>query len=285
VRRRRLFVSTSLIERIDGLDPERYGEQIVDLTANWLYANPVLFTLTYTHLFVRHAAVPTIARLLYRDGEGEAVLDTRRRNDETLRLFGEWYRYGWAGARGRSAVAQVRERHGRFPIRQDDLRYVLATLVFEPRRLLERFELEPLTRTEERARFAFWRELGHGLGIEEIPSRPEALHDWMLAFEHANYRHTAAGRRLAELVCADWAARWLPAPLRPLGLRLPRALMDEHLLATHRLAPLTSTEQALAGRAVRAYFALLRARPPRRPRYATERYGAPPSSLRIAPVQ
>src|SRR5947209_9083942 len=92
MRRIRPFVSPSLIRRIDRLDPDRYDEQIVDLTTNWLYANPVLFTLTYTQLFVRHAAVPSIARVLYRGGEGEAVTDPRRRNDETLRLFGVWHR-------------------------------------------------------------------------------------------------------------------------------------------------------------------------------------------------
>jgi hypothetical protein len=262
-----------LIARIDGLDPDRYDEQIVDLTANWLYANPVLFTLTYTHLFIRHAAVPSIAHVLYRGGRGEAVTDTRRRNDATLQLFGEWHRYGHRSDRGRRATAEVRERHGRFVIAQDDLRYVLATLVFEPRRLLSQFGLEPLTRTEERARFTFWRELGGELGIEDIPRHSDALREWMLDFEQAQYRHTAAGRRLADLVCADWAARWLPPPLRPLGARVPRVLMDEHLRATHQFSPVSAGERALVARTVRAYFAVLRVHPPRHPRYASDRYG------------
>jgi hypothetical protein len=267
-------VSPSLTARIDALDPERYDERIVDLTTNWLYANPVFFTLTYTHLFVRHVAVPSIATVLYRGGQGDAVVNTRRRNDETLRLFGEWHRYGHRSDRGRRATAEVRDRHSRFVLAQDDLRDVLATLVFEPRRLLAQFGVEPLTRTGERARFTFWRELAPQLGVENVPARPEDLLDWMLEFEQARYHHTAAGRRLADLVCTDWAARWLPRPLQSLGARLPRALMDEHLRNTHQLAPVTAAERSLLSNAVRTYFTVLRVHPPRRPRYATDRYGS-----------
>lgn len=283
MRRISSFVSSSLIARIDALDPERYDERIVDLTSNWLYANPVLFTLTYTHLFVRHVAVPSIASILYRGGHGEAVTDTRRRNDQTLRLFGEWHRYGHRSERGHGATAEVRRRHSHFAIAQDDLRYVLATLVFEPRRLLAQFELEPLTRTEERARFTFWRELAPQLRIENIASDIEALREWMLEFEQARYHHTAAGRRLAELVYADWAGRWLPRPLRSLGARLPRVLMDEHLRATHQFPPVTATERAVVTCTVRTYLSLLRVHPPRHPRYPTDRYGTavtrPPAPL------
>ncbi len=273
MRRISLFVSPSLIARIDALDPERYDERIVDLTTNWLYANPALFTLTYTHLFCRHVAVPSIAATLYRGGQGPAVTDTRLRNDETLRLFGEWHRYGHRSDRGHRATADVRDRHSHFAITQDDLRYVLATLVFEPRRMLAQFDLEPLTRTEELARFTFWRELGPQLGIDDIPGRPGALYEWMLDFERTRYHHSAAGRRLAELAHADWSARWVPRPLQPLVARLPRVLMDDHLRATHQFAPVTGTERALVRRTVRTYFALLRVHQPRHPRYATERYG------------
>jgi hypothetical protein len=272
MRRKAVCVPSSLVARIDALDPERYDERIVDLTSDWLYANPVLFTLTYTHLFTRHVAVPSIANLLYRGGQGDAVVDIRQRNDETLRLFGEWHRYGHRSERGRRATAQVRERHSHFAISQDDLRYVLATLIFEPRRLLSQFDLEPLTRTEEPARFTFWRELGHDLGIQGVPDHLENLRNWMLDYEQCHYRHTASGRRLAELAHQDWAARWLPAPLRPLLARLPAALMDEHLRTTHQFAPPIASERALLSRAIRGYFALLRLHPPRRPRYASEQY-------------
>lgn len=274
MRRIAAFVSPSLRRRIDGLDPETQDEQIVDLTSNWLYANPPLFTLTYTHLFVRHAAVPSIARVLDRGGRGKAVAATRQRNEDTLALFGEWFRHGYASERGRRATAEVRSRHAGFPIAQEDLRYVLATLVFEPRRLLAQFGLEPLTRTEERARFVFWRNLGADLGIEGIPGGEDELLDWMLVYERERYAHTAGGRRIADALHDDWAARWLPRPLRPMGVRLARALMDERLRAAHRMPPPAPTERAVLDAFVRGYFAALKVRPPRAPRYANERYGA-----------
>jgi len=119
----------------------------------------------------------------------------------------------------------------------------------------------------------FWRELGGELGIDGIPRRSDSLREWMVDFEQAHYRHTAAGRRLADLLCADWAARWLPPPLRLLGARVPRVLMDEHLRRTHQFAPVSAGERALVARTVHAYFALLRLHPPRHPRYASDRYG------------
>jgi hypothetical protein len=50
--------------------------------------------------------------------------------------------------------------------------------------------------------------------------------------------------------------------------------MDVLLSSSLLFTQVTATERALIRRTVRAYFALLHVHQPRRPRYATERYGA-----------
>src|SRR5699024_5231344 len=142
---------STLTAAVDALDPELDDERIVDLTTNWLYANPLLYTLTYTLVFLRQASVPGIAEIRDRDGRGPTVRSPHVRNVATMSCFGIWFRHGYRSARGQQAIDRVNAVHARFPINQDQYRYVLATQIFEPERLLTLVGAQPLTATENQA--------------------------------------------------------------------------------------------------------------------------------------
>lgn len=253
---------------VDALDPELDDERIVDLTTNWLYANPLLYTLTYVLVFLRQAAIPSMAHILDRGGRGPTVTHPRRRNADTLGYFATWFRYGYSSARGQRAIDRVNAIHSRFPISQADYRYVLATQIFEPARLLTLVGARPLTSTENRARFVFWRNLGRRLGIEDIPATADELYEWMLDYELRNARYTEAGGRIASALRNDWADR-LPDPLHPLGTAVVDTLVAPELRAALRIHPSSAALRLLTHSTIRGYLMLLSSRTPSPRRYTT----------------
>lgn len=257
----------SVASAVNALDPDLDDERIVDLTTNWLYANPLLYTLCYMLVFLRQAAVPTIASILDRNGSGPIVVEPRQRNAATLAYFGTWFRYGYRSPRGQRAIAEVNAIHSRFPISQTDYRYVLATQVFEPDRLLTQICARPLTSTESRARFVFWRNLGRCLGIDDIPDNATDLHEWMLDYERQHYHYTEAGGRVATALREEWTNHHLPTRLHPLGATVVDALLDPTLARTLRIAPPHPAITQLTHTTIRTYIDLLRRRCPSPHRY------------------
>lgn len=259
----------SLTAAVDALDPELDDERIVDLTTNWLYANPLLYTLTYVLVFLRQAAIPGIAEILDRDGRGPTVRNPRRRNAETLGYFGVWFRHGYRGARGQRAIERVNAVHSRFPISQQQYRYVLATQIFEPARLLALVGARPLTTTENRARFVFWRNLGQRLGIADIPATSDELYAWMLDYERDNSCYTAPAGRIAEALRGEWVRRQLPTPLRPLGGAALDSLVDPNLGTALGIDQPNVAARAFVHTTIRVYLAVLSEYTPPARRYTT----------------
>lgn len=260
---------SNLRAAVDALDPELDDERIVDLTTNWLYANPLLYTLTYVLVFLRQASIPGIAEILDRDGRGPTVRDPRSRNVETLGYFGVWFRHGYRSARGQRAIERVNAVHSRFPIGQEQYRYVLATQMFEPTRLLALVGASPLTTTEDQARFVFWRNLGQRLGIENIPATSEELYAWMLDYERDNGCYTASAGRIATALRGEWVRRQLPAPLRPMGGSVVDALIDPNLGTALGIDQPNVAARRFVHTTIRGYLALLGERTPSARRYTT----------------
>jgi len=260
---------STLRAAVDALDPELDDERIVDLTTNWLYANPLLYTLTYVLVFLRQASIPGIAEILDRDGRGPTVRSPRGRNAATMSYFGVWFRHGYRSARGQQAIERVNAVHGRFPIGQDQYRYVLATQIFEPGRLMALVGAQPLTATENLARFVFWRNLGQRLGIEDIPDTFDEFHAWMIDYERENCRYTPAAGRIATALRDDWVHSRLPAPLRPLGRSTLDSLVAPDLAVSLGISPPNLAVRWLVHRVIRGYLRLLTEYTPSARRYTT----------------
>jgi len=271
---------STLTAAVDALDPELDDERIVDLTTNWLYANPLLYTLTYTLVFLRQASVPGIAEILDRDGRGPTVRSPHVRNVATMSCFGIWFRHGYRSARGQQAIDRVNAVHARFPINQDQYRYVLATQIFEPERLLTLVGAQPLTATENQARFVFWRNLGQRLGIGGIPATFDGFRAWMIDYERENCRYTFAAGRIATALRGEWVHNHLPAPLRPLGRSTLDALVDPDLGVSLGISPPHVAVRWFVHSAVRGYLRLLTEYTPSARRYTT---GFGPARAAVSP--
>jgi hypothetical protein len=85
------------------------------------------------------------------------ILDPRRRNDDTIVFFSEFFRRGYKSDEGRAAIARMEQIHSNF-LMDDELKaYTLATVVFEPERLAEQFGCSPFSDVEKQDRWNFWK--------------------------------------------------------------------------------------------------------------------------------
>jgi hypothetical protein len=102
--------------------------------------------------FWRTFAIPSIAQLL--DATGETTQRTARRTDDTGILMFELIDHGFDHPRGRTAVRRLNHLHRRYPISNDDYRYVLGTFIVIGLRWIDRHGWRPLHTVERQAIYA-----------------------------------------------------------------------------------------------------------------------------------
>jgi hypothetical protein len=219
--------------------------------------------------FYRTFAAPRIASLLTETGV--MAHDPEKRAFDTGLIMYELIDHGFDHPRGRRMVHALNRMHGRWPIAQEDFRYVLSAFVVAPTRWADRWGWRPLRSAERTATATFYAELGDRMTIERVPGSYAEFAD---VFDTYDAGHLAPAEHGPELMRMTQSviAEQLPVPLRPLGHRIAPAMtaavIDERLARCLGLRP--------AGPAVRATAAtvfglrrtaLRRVRPPTAPTF------------------
>jgi hypothetical protein len=194
---------------VDSLDPVADDEEITAEVSNVLFADAYFAHSIYLVTFARQAAVPAIAKVLYRSGNGDIATDPRRRNNDTIIFFTEFYRRGYKSEEGLAAVQRMEEIHSRFLISDELKLYTLATVMLEPDRLARQFGHDPFTPVDREARWNFWCGIAHAMGLELPADSREGFLQWMIDYEAATYANTVDGRGCYEGLVQDWL-RWYP---------------------------------------------------------------------------
>jgi hypothetical protein len=258
------------LAQIAQLDPIRDHERIVRLSSRQDF--PFDTTRALELALFRTFAVPSIGGLL--DATGEFIARPQRRYDDTDLLVSELIEHGYTGERGRRALARINALHGRFRIRNDDFRYVLATFVFAPMEWNARYGWRAWTEAERIAWFEFWRGVGRGMGIAGIPASEDEFRQVMQAYEAERYRRNDASTRVANATCELFAS-WAPRPLRFVVRGAIPALLDAPLREALAIGAPSRAFAWLVPRVLRLRARLLRLLPRRRrPVLRTERRSA-----------
>jgi hypothetical protein len=212
--------------------------------------------------------VPTIAELL--GATGEFVERARKRYDDTDLLISTFAEHGYSTLVGRAAIRRMNQLHGRFPIENEDFRYVLSTMVLEPFRWNERFGWRLALESERLATFHFWREVGRLMNIRDIPETYDELERFNVEFERTKFAYTEPGHRVAVAMVEMFVGK-IPGLPRRLGARGIHALLDEPLLDALGLPrPIAAERRAVEG-ALKLRARAVRLLPPRRrPRLRTD---------------
>ncbi len=255
------------------LDPARDDERIVRLMNEVRFGWPPIAAAFYTVAFARQVAVPSIAYILHRGGRSPVFTQSRKRNDDTLVFFAEFFHHGHSSARGREAVDRMQEIHGHFPITQEDSLYTLSTIITEGPRAGALVGTQPLSWVEREANATFWSGIGAHMGLPGLPwSYADAL-DYALTYEREHWGHTTAGQAVARAVIEDYIARWVPERLRSRAFTAFCVLLGPELRAVHRFPEPSPLQERLVLGALRGYLRLVDLLPDRRARTLTHAFG------------
>jgi 2-polyprenyl-6-methoxyphenol hydroxylase-like FAD-dependent oxidoreductase len=262
----------TILRRLARLDPGRENEEYMRLSSGVLLGDPILVHGGLLVGFARQMAVPSIARVVYRGGRGDMLVDSARRHDDTLTILGEIVRSGHSSPQGQAAIARMERIHSRFAITDEEKRYTLATFIFEGPRAARRLGLR-MSRAEREARWHFWRGVAEQMPLSGLPATAEEFLRWTLGYEREHWRYTDGGRAVVETMFDDWTTRWFPPRARRLGRHVLLVLMGEELRAVLRLeAPSRHVERLLPA-ALQAYILVTLLRPLRTDRSWVDHFG------------
>lgn len=235
------------------LDPELDNERMTHLLLEVRYGNSLFAAAAYTLAFLRQMSIPSIARTVHRGGTGDIMRVTRQRNDDTLVFFGEIMRCGYSSERGGEVIDRLNEIHSRYRISNDQNLYTLASLTLEAQRIADVLGMPVMSERELDALYYFWRGVGERMGITDVPGSSTEFMAWTLRYERDNAEFTAGGRAVADVMIADFAARF-PRPLRRAGSILLLSICDDELLDAHRLSRPSRWQKTIALQALRGYL-------------------------------
>ena len=242
--------------RVAALDAERDFQEINHLAFEVRYATPIFTHALFSVAFARQAAVPSIAEVLYRNGKGAIITNTRKRNNDTLLFFGEFYKHG-NSPRGQQIAEQLNRIHSHFPITNEQNLYTLATLMCELTRMSMFLTGSNIFSPKEtRAIFLFWKMMAGLLHIEHIPADEHAVFDFYRQYETTHFAYSRAGSEIVQALANEFAERWYPAALKSMGRAVYFSLFDDALLQAFRLPAPPKLYRFLVRLYLRAYLSL-----------------------------
>lgn len=255
------------LKHILTLDPVTNCQEIVRLTSS--YEFPFDITRSLEFALYRTFAVPSISTLLHRTQEFEQR--PQKRYDDTDLIVSEIVENGYESERGKAAIRRMNKQHGRYPISNDDLLYVLSTFIFEPVRWTDRFGWRRMSQIEKQAFYNFFRNVGRYMNIKDIPPSYEQYEHFNREYEQRNFGYSKANKQVAAAT-RDMILGWyVPKPLWPIGRPFVHALMDEPLLEAFGFPRPSKFRRLLVESALRAKARINRILPPRRkPRLRTQ---------------
>ncbi|KAF9438797.1 hypothetical protein BGZ76_004634 [Entomortierella beljakovae] len=85
--------------------------------------------------------------------------------------------------RSKIAIDRINFLHSHYKISQDDYLYNLAMFALESTKWIGEYDFRPLTELERNAMLAVWTDLGHKMGIENIPETVQEFEQWIEEYE------------------------------------------------------------------------------------------------------
>jgi hypothetical protein len=222
-----LFRNPNIRREIDALDADRDYEHIVYLLSCYEFPFDVTRSLEMA-LFHTYGSVP-VSRLL--DATGEFTDQGQKRYDDTRLLIAHFMQDGLDSVTGARSIRRMNSTHGMFRIPNDDFLFVLSTFVTYPFDWIAKWGWRRLTDHERIAWFNFFRELGHRMGLSNVPDSFPAMQEFLKRYEAQHLVYAPANRRVADATVRIFE-NWFPIRLRGLVEPVVRALIKAELRRT-----------------------------------------------------
>lgn len=222
-------------KKIKSLNAESDFHEITHLAFEVRYASPIFTHALFSIAFARQAAIPSIAKVLFQNGNGAIIKNPRKRNNDTLLFFGEFFKHGFNQS-GLETVQQLNRIHAHFPITNEQNLYTLATLMCEPTRMSIFLTGKNIfNKKENRAVFLFWKKIGEYMQIQNITENENEMFQFYQEFERKNFAYSTEGKAIVEKLADEFAERWYPKRFKTLGRIVYFSLFDKHLLSAFGL--------------------------------------------------
>ncbi|MEM6840877.1 MAG: oxygenase MpaB family protein [Bacteroidota bacterium] len=215
-----------ITQRIAQLDAQRDHQEIAYLLTCYVFPWDIERALEFA-LF-RTFAIPLTSEKLVQTGE--LIKRPQKRYDDTELIMYTLAEHGYDSELGRKAIRRMNQMHGRYPITNDEMLYVLSTFIYEPNRWLERYGWRVPTENEKLASFYFYREVGRRMNIKDIPDDYHTFEQFNIEYERQNFGYSPSNRAIGDATCDLFLGFYLPKPFWPLGRPLLYAMMDKPLL-------------------------------------------------------
>lgn len=173
----------------------------------------------------RTYAVPEISTVLA--GTREFLDRGQKRYDDTELVYGHMGKRDLEAGDGGTALRRMNAMHGAFDIDHDLFVYVLSTFVLEPLRWGQRWGWRPSTDRERRATVVWHNDLGHRMGLRELPQTWQEWDAWNRRFEAERFRFHPDNRLVGDATIQLLLDRKVPAPLHDAARVVVRAMIDE----------------------------------------------------------
>ncbi|WP_406079292.1 oxygenase MpaB family protein [Micromonospora sp. NBC_00858] len=246
------------LHRIEALDPVRDHHEIYRISVG--YEFPFDYQRALELALFRTYCVPSISALL--DATGEFRLRAQQRYDDTALLMAEMAEHGYDSPRGKQALRVINRVHGRYPISNDDMLYVLSTFVYEPIEWLDRFGWRRLHEHERLAAFHYYRAVGARMGVRDVPDDFDAFWDFKREYERATFRYAPTNQRIGTYTLGLFSS-WYPAPLRRAARLGVLALLPAELRAAFGFPAAPRWMSGVVNGGLRTRAAVVRLLPPR----------------------
>lgn len=247
-----------LRREIESSDPYEDYAKIWRLSIEYTGGADFMQNLLYAYTFANFVATEWASDMMWRNGSGKVLTQATDRVNETQHHFSTWWYHGPHHPETRKSIDTINKRHkgharsypGHF-LDTSDYTYVISFTAISVDRLRKKLRLSGFTEKQKIAAYLFWKEMSR-LFLVEVPGQdwkplsefsgfPEdwnGMYRFCEDFENNRMVATDKGHMIAEALFDQFAFRYFPSLLRPLGRALPISLSFPQTLKAHRIKEL-----------------------------------------------
>ncbi|KAJ5557065.1 hypothetical protein N7494_000980 [Penicillium frequentans] len=245
---------------IESSDPYKDYEKIWRLSIEFSGGGDFIQNLIYATTFSNFIASEWGSEVVWRNDGGKVLHRATDRVYETQYHNSVWWYHGPHHPETQKSVDTINKRHAYYAktypgvfSHTTDYTYVLCFTAISVHRLRLRLHLPGFTEKQKLAAHIFWKEMAQ-LFLVEVPHRPleewkplpthedfpqdwDEMYRYCEDFENNHMAVTDKGHMIAEALFDQFADRFFPPALRPLGRSIPITLSLPQTLKAHRIQP------------------------------------------------
>lgn len=223
-----MFNQPWAVRNIQALDPGKDATEIAHLLFEIVFGEPILVHLILNYAFANDMTIPSIMKVVHRNGKGAVHKDPKRRMDDTINFVSAFLDYK-NPVRREQLMKKMNRIHGQYPIVNEQMKFVSGTFIFDAPHIVNNVipGKQLFTDKENIALFNFWKGVAEDMSTTGIPDSFDEFKKWYYDYRNRHAVYSDGCRAVAIELANEWTSRWFPKPLHFIGHNLFYACFDE----------------------------------------------------------